>query len=361
MNKRAWGAALALAAVLSSSPARITYAGRAKGVTFLIPNATDSRWSQAARQFVEQLTRRMPGVRWIVLNAHGHEAAQAQQARDAVDGGAKVLVVAPVNPAAAGQIVSYASARGVPVIAYDRPIEARRLSLFVGFNPLTIGIEQGQFIRRHVRRGNLVIINGPADDDIARAQYRGVFNLTLEKQVLAHRYTVTLTSYADGWSPAAARHATITAMFNTDKRLAGIVAQSDALASGVREALFVRLHFRGRIVVTGSGASLEGLRAVLQGRQSMTIYKPVSVEAGAAARAAAAFLREKPLPRSLKGRFRMRAGIAQAALFRPTVITAPLLRSTVVRDGLVTTRQLCEGLTPFCERYHILESPRKRR
>src|SRR5579862_2996177 len=99
-----------VAAVLSSAldaAQSVTAAGSAPAiqVAFLLPNGADPRWHQDALTFVNRLEANAPGATWIFVNAHNRTAVQLRQAKEAVDGGAKVLVVAPVSSDSAAQIV----------------------------------------------------------------------------------------------------------------------------------------------------------------------------------------------------------------------------------------------------------------
>src|SRR5579872_170319 len=165
----AFAAAVLLALASPATPVSLSADSTALSVALLVPNGQDIRWQQDAQTFVQELRRRDAKAGWLVLNAHNSEAEQIQQAQEAVDGGARVLVVSPVDPDSAGAIVAYARSRGVRVIAYDRPIEARQLTLFIGFNPFTVGRLQGEYILSQVPSGYLVQIDGPFDDDLAQS------------------------------------------------------------------------------------------------------------------------------------------------------------------------------------------------
>lgn len=322
-------------------------------VGLLLPDNSNLRWSEAARFFVQRLDRRIPHAKWVVLNAQGSEATQIGQAETAIASGAKVLVVAPVDPVAAGSIVDKAHQKHVTVIAYDQPIEVPNVDLYAGFDPVAVGKLQGTFIAKHVvRNGRIVFINGPADDGVATAQAQGYFGDVLETQIKKHRFAEAGAYWAPAWSASSAESDMIDALFRNHDSVQGVVAANDSLAAGVIAALR-QVHYSHRVWVTGSDASITGLRAVIRGKQSMTVYKPVYMEAHAAADAAAAILLQAPTPKLFNRRFNAGYGSVRSALFRPAVVMRSTIRSTVLKDKFVTRKAICTGIEKLCKKFHI--------
>lgn len=337
-------------AIAGRAPSSTTSSG---AVTLLLPDRTDPRWQQVASAFVQRMDSRLTNPKWLVLNAHDSEATQVQQAQTAVASGTKVLIVAPVNSASSGQIVPMAHRKGVKVIAYDWPIEAKNLDLYVGFDPVDVGKLQGDFIASHVPQGGkLVFINGPSHDDIAKSQRQGYYDDVLRPEVLRHRFYIVGRYWPPSWSSnGSARLDMQDALFRNNNKVQGVVAADDTLASGVMDELS-QDHLSGSITLTGSDATVTALRAILQGTQGMTVYKPVYREADAAADAAIALLEHKAPPAEFDTHYQMRAGLVKAALFQPTAITRANIASTVIKDHFVTTKELCTGIESLCRKYH---------
>jgi len=59
---------------------------------------------------------------------------QQQQFNSVISQGAKVIVLDPVDSAAAASLVKQAQSQGVKVVAYDRPIPAGQADYYVSFN-----------------------------------------------------------------------------------------------------------------------------------------------------------------------------------------------------------------------------------
>jgi D-xylose transport system substrate-binding protein len=354
---------LVLGAVLSLATGALGSSARSskQTVTILLPNSTDLRWEQDALIFTHELGRTDPSAEWIVVNAGGREATQIDQAEEAVRGGSQVLVVAPVDPQAAAGIVAYAHPRGVKVIAYDRPIDAAHLDLYAGYDPVATGRMIGKYVVSEVHRGNLIVIKGPIDDDIAREENRGL-NTALAKPISAGQYTLTLQSWELAWSTPQAMRSTESGLIlvGAGGRVAAIVTESDVLAAGAIRALAKPgLHS----IVTGAGSSLNGLRAVLDGTQSMTAFQPGVREATATADAVANILEGRPVPKVFHNRFTVSGGAhrfrVRAALFQPILVTRASLTqlltlgyiSRLSSAGPMNVSNLCKGLEQLCTHY----------
>ena len=341
-----------------------TVSARSEGVSvaFLLPNGTDPRWQQDAQTFVRRLSRRDPKASWAILNASNSETTQISQALSAVDGGTRVLVVAPVDPISAEQIVAYAQPRGVRVIAYGRPIDAANVSLFVGFDPEAAGRMIGDFVLDHVPRGNIVIIQGPIGDDTARLENRGLYADVLRSSVASGRYAKTLQVWEPAWSSAAARSSTYIGLIDVHRDVAGFVDESDVLAAGTIRGL-QSTHLNS--VVTGAGSSLGALRQILEGNQSMTAFEPGSFEASAAADATVAFLHGSRLSPAFSRILKTPSETVRSALFRPILVTRSSVRTLVTdgylvatpRQGAMNVRSLCAGIAAYCRTYGVTRRP----
>ena len=76
--------------------------------------------------FIAEMKKLCPTCKVIYQNADGDMSRQQQQFNSVITQGAKVIVLDPVDSAAAASLVKQAQAQGVKVIAYDRPIPRRQ-------------------------------------------------------------------------------------------------------------------------------------------------------------------------------------------------------------------------------------------
>src|SRR5437588_314311 len=139
-------AALTLVALAAcSGPAKQNAAAPAGRIALLLPELKASRYEAAdVPYFSQRLKDLCPGCAVDYRNADQDPTKQASQATEALDQGAKVLVLDPVDSAAAGTIVTAAKARNVPVISYDRLILRVPVDYYVSFDNAKVGSLQAQ-------------------------------------------------------------------------------------------------------------------------------------------------------------------------------------------------------------------------
>ena len=88
-------------------------------VAVLLPDHRSAgRWQEEEELFEEAFRR--AGIRGRVENARGDAATMAEQAREALDDGAEVLVLVGLDPTSATEIARTAQRRGARVVDYDR-------------------------------------------------------------------------------------------------------------------------------------------------------------------------------------------------------------------------------------------------
>ena len=118
-------------------------------VAFLMPDTGSTRYELHDRPgFEKRLKELCPGCQPLYNNADGSADKQQQQFNSALVQGAKVIVLDPVDSAAAASLVNAAHAKGVKVIAYDRLINgSENVDYYATFDNYKVGQLQGEFIK----------------------------------------------------------------------------------------------------------------------------------------------------------------------------------------------------------------------
>lgn len=294
------------------------------------------------------ITQQVPGVKVTVDNAGGSSATQLSQATAGIGAGDCVLVVAPVDPAGAAAIVTQATARKVPVIAYDQPIESKDTSYVVAFDQVEVGELQGQYIADHFRNyvagsaGKMALINGDTSTGSVE-RHQGVVAVT---QPLFDNRSLqkVFDQYTPGDSPAVAGNEMAGVLTVTQNHIQITYAADDGLADAAIQALQTA-HLNGKVLVTGAGATVTGLRHVLTGDQAMTVEMNPSLEAQGAARLVGALARGTSTAALANGTLHIADGSPlPAVLEAPVAVDKANINQTVIADGSVTVAQLCAGL-----------------
>src|SRR5438445_7503501 len=114
--------------------------GKAKTIAFLLPENQTARYESSDRPlFVADVKALCPRCQVLYSNATQDASKQQSQAEAALSQGAKVLVLDPVDGAAAAAIVNEANAKKVPVISYDRLLLNSKPDYYVEFDSPSVG------------------------------------------------------------------------------------------------------------------------------------------------------------------------------------------------------------------------------
>ena len=115
----------------------------AKTIALLLPESKTTRYEAFDKPLFEAAVADLCDDCTVdYYNADQDEAKQAQQMTTALNAGATVVVLDPVNGAGATGMVEYAQGQDVPVIAYDRFITSA--DYYMSFDNETVGMLQAE-------------------------------------------------------------------------------------------------------------------------------------------------------------------------------------------------------------------------
>lgn len=337
--------ALAVAVAAGATPARTQTKKAGPLVVFLLPENVTARWESQDRPFfIAAMKKDYPSAQVKVENALNDASKQQAQAESALAQGAKVLVVTAIDQKGAAVIVNDAKKQGVPVIAYDRLIKNSPVAYYVSVDGVRIGQLQGGWMKAHTKKGaRIAVINGSPIDDNAHlfAQgYMGVLNPLFKKGLRKQVANV----WTPLWDPSKAQSEMEQILTKTNNGVDGVLSANDGMAGGIIAALQAQ-NLAGKVPVTGLDGTLNGLQLILQGKQSMTVWRSLREQAGKAAEITAALLKGKKPPASLfhgasKSNGKVKVPWAKVT---PHIITLANM-NLEIKDGAVTKAQLCKGM-----------------
>ena len=143
------GAAVATALLMAGSS---SFAQEAATVAFLMPDQASTRYEEHDFPgFKAAMEKLCADCTVIYQNANADVALQQQQFNSVITQGAKVIVLDPVDSAAAGGLVTLAQSQGVKVIAYDRPIPDTPADYYVSFDNEGIGKAIAESLVAHMK------------------------------------------------------------------------------------------------------------------------------------------------------------------------------------------------------------------
>ncbi|HUZ05771.1 MAG TPA: substrate-binding domain-containing protein [Acidobacteriaceae bacterium] len=267
-----------------------TQAGAGITIGLSVHSIIDPRWERDVTEIPSQA--RQMGVKLLLENASSSAIRQIQQCEKLLADGVQALIILAQDGSASSKAVEMANARGVPVIAYERMILNCDLPLYVGFDTAKVGEQLCRYALQHAPRGNYIILDGDAKDNNA-VILRQVRQKMMKAAIESGQIQPVLESWVDGWSMSLAWQLTRDAL-KKNPQIACVLAASDNLAEGASQALH-DMKMQGSVVVTGQDAVLSAVVRILQGQQTMSIYKPIPLLAKTVMECAIALVNKKPV------------------------------------------------------------------
>ena len=233
------------------------------------------RWQRDRDVFVS--TAKELGAEVNIQNANGSAKEQISQIEYFIDKKMDVIVVIPVDSDAFSDVIKKAKDVGIKVIAYDRLITKAAVDLYISFDNEEVGrLMAVNLVKEVPKGGNIITIFGPTTDHNVQLAEKG-FQDVIAKSGLNVVYSV----YAKGWLAEEAFRA-VNEAINITNKIDGVMCGNDNLVSQAVRALSEN-RMAGKVVVTGQDADLAACQRIVEGTQTMTVYKPVDKLAKSAA------------------------------------------------------------------------------
>src|SRR4051812_27788510 len=284
----------------SSSSASSSGGSGGGKIALLLPESKTARYETQDRPLFEKKVKGLcPNCQVVYSNADQDASKQQQQAEAALTQGVKVMVLDPVDGAAAAAIVTQANAKKVPVISYDRLLLNSKPDYYVEFNSPSVGKIQGKALvdklKADKKSGSIVMINGAPTDNNAKLFKQGAHSV-----IDASGFKVAKEFDTPDWSPDKAQTEMEQAITAVGKSgFVGVYAANDGTAGGAIAAMKGNGVQPSTRPTTGQDAELAGIQRILSGEQYMTVYKAIKPEAEGAAQLAVALLQGKQPPAGL--------------------------------------------------------------
>src|SRR3954464_7432470 len=280
----------------SSSAGASTGASSSKGgkIAFLLPESKTARYETQDRPLFEAKVKALcSGCQVVYSNADQDASKQQQQAEAALTQGAKVMVLDPVDGAAAAAIVSQANAKKVPVISYDRLLLNSKPDYYVEFDSPSVGKIQGKALvdklKADGKSGSIIMINGAPTDNNAKLFKQGAHSV-----IDGSGFKVAKEYDTPDWSPDKAQSEMEQAITAVGKgKFVGGHPANDGTAGGAIAPMKSAGIDPKTIPITGQDAELAAIQRILAGDQYMTVYKPLKPLAEKAAEWAVALTQGK--------------------------------------------------------------------
>ena len=310
-------------------------------IALLLPESKTTRYEAFDKPLFEAHVEELcPDCTVDYYNADQDEAKQAQQMTTALNAGAEVVVLDPVNGEGATGMVEEAQGQDVPVIAYDRLIT--NADYYMSFDNETVGKMQAEALLKAMgEKGSILMLNGAPSDPNA-AQFKAGAHSVLDSSDVK-----ILEEYDNpDWSPENAQQFTTDQLSKYEpSQIQGVYAANDAQAGGVVAALTgAGVAINALPPITGQDAEMAAIQRIIAGEQEMTIYKPIPIEAETSAEVAVALVNGDEVPTTSD------TGIKQSDyegvksyIFTPIVVQQDNVKDTIIADGFYSAEDICTG------------------
>jgi D-xylose transport system substrate-binding protein len=143
---------------------------------------------------------------------------------------------------------------------------------------------------------------------------------------------IVADQFATDWRPEEALKITENALTLSSDNVQAIIASNDGTAGGVVAALEKR-GLAGKVLVTGQDAEKAALQRIAEGKQTMTIYKPIVPLAYAAVEAAMALANKQAPANTVTFHNDAINKDVTAILLEVIAVDKDNLLETVIKDG----------------------------
>ena len=235
-----------------------------------LPTQREERWVRDKAK-MEAVAEEM-GIELIVKVADANMQEQTTQVEALLNQGIDVLILAPHDASAAASLVEMAKKDDVPVISYDRLITGTdKLDYYLSFDNVKVGEIQGKFITEMVPEGNYIIMSGAPTDNNAKLFKEGAMK-HIQPLIDSGKINVIAEQAVENWVPENALKIVEAALAANDNKVDAILAPNDGTAGAAIQALAAQ-GLAGQVPITGQDAEKSGAKRIMEGTQSMTVFK----------------------------------------------------------------------------------------
>lgn len=265
-----------------------------KTVGISMPTKSLERWNRDGSYLKKEFEK--AGYKVEITYSDNDTDQQVNDIQNLISENVDLLIVAAIDGESLSTVLADAKGADIPVVSYDRLIRnTDAISYYVSFDNYKVGQLQGQYIIDTLdldnagdKTYNLEVTAGDPADNNATFFYNGAMD-TLKKYIDAgtlkipsgqKKFEEVGTAQWDT-STALDRMQNILASYYADGKtqLDVCLCSNDSTALGVTQAIQSDYKGKNSPIITGQDGDEENLKNIIDGKQSMTVYKAVANEA----------------------------------------------------------------------------------
>ncbi len=263
-----------------------------KKIGISMPTKSLEKWNREGSYFKKKFEKN--GYDVEITYSDNDTSRQADDIRRLISRKADILVIAAVDGGSLSNVLESAKRRNIPVISYDRLImNTDAVSYYVSFDNYKVGQLQGQYIIDKLKldssnkKYNMEIIAGDQADNNSKIFYNGAMD-KLKKYIDDGMINI-VSKQKDFKKVATARWSTDIALkrmqnilstyYGDGKRQLDIaLCSNDSTALGAIQAIDSDYTGKNIPLITGQDGDVANIKNIIDGKQSMTVYKPATDE-----------------------------------------------------------------------------------
>jgi len=313
-------------------------------VGFILPDsASSARWEAFDRPLITAECE-AAGIECLIQNAEGDAGNMATIADQMIADGVQVLAIVNLDSESGAAIQKKAAEAGVKNIDYDRLTLGGMADVYVSFDNVAVGTAQGEGIIEclggagNVEGKKIIQLHGSPTDNNAT-----LFKQGYQAAIDGSGLETVGEQAVPNWDNAEGGVIFEQLLTAAGGDIDGVLVANDGLSLAAQAVLTAQ----GLTVpTTGQDATVDGLRAILQGTQCMTVYKPVIEEAKGAVAAAVQLLAGEDVTANATINNEVADIPYVQAQIQPIYIDSVKIP---VQDGFVSRDDVCAGIEDLCE------------
>ncbi|MBP0971299.1 MAG: sugar-binding protein [Oscillospiraceae bacterium] len=265
-----------------------------KTVGIAMPTKSLERWNRDGEYLKKQFED--SGYKVELKYSDNKTDQQNNDIQSMIADGVDLLMIAAIDGSTLTQTLDDAKAKNIPVIAYDRLImNTDAVSYYVSFDNYTVGKLQGEFVRDQLKLDteagpfNIEFTAGDPADNNAGYFFNGAYDALKQyidegKLVIPSGKTKFEQVATPEWKTDTAfdnMQNTLASYYSDGTKLDVALCSNDSTAMGVAKAITSDYAGGNQPILTGQDGDITNLRNIVDGIQTMTVYKNVNDEAAA--------------------------------------------------------------------------------
>lgn len=246
---------------------------------FSIDDLRVERWARDRDYFIAAAKEH--GAEVVVTSADANEQKQVNQVETLIAKKVDAIAIVPMNSQVFGEVIDEAHKAGIKIVSYDRLILNADEDAYISFDNERVGFLQAEAVLKAKPEGNYYLLGGAPTDNNAKLLRAGQ-EKALKAAIDAGKVKVVGSQWVKEWSPTEALSIMENALTAANNKIDAVVASNDGTAGGAIQALAAQ-GLAGKVAISGQDADLAAIKRVIDGTQTVTVYKPLKLIASEAA------------------------------------------------------------------------------